>query len=88
MTGAPKVRAMQRIAELEGESRGIYSGAVGWWAADGSFDLAVVIRSLVYDAAAARLSYHVGGAITWDSDPAEEYAESELKAGAIRALWG
>ena len=88
MTGAPKVRAMQRIAELEGEGRGIYSGAVGWWQPGAGFDLAVVIRSLVYDAAAQRLSYHVGGAITWDSDPAEEYAESELKAGAIRELWG
>jgi para-aminobenzoate synthetase component I len=87
MTGAPKVRAMKLIDSLEGQGRGIYSGAVGYLGPNGTLDLQVVIRSLVYDHQTKHLCYHVGGAIVWDSDPAAEYAESILKAEAIRALW-
>jgi para-aminobenzoate synthetase component I len=88
MTGAPKVRACELIAEYEGLSRGVYSGALGYIAPSDDFDFNVVIRSLVYDAGAHQMSYHVGGAITWDSDPEAEYAETLLKAKAIAGLFG
>ncbi|MEY3444605.1 MAG: hypothetical protein RLZZ519_2886 [Bacteroidota bacterium] len=87
MTGAPKVRACERIAQYERLSRGVYSGSLGYFAKNGDFDWNVVIRSLVYDAANGQMSYHVGGAITWDSDPAAEYAETLLKAKAIAGLF-
>ncbi|MBP6640592.1 MAG: chorismate-binding protein, partial [Bacteroidia bacterium] len=87
MTGAPKVRACELIAQYERLSRGVYSGSLGYFAANGDFDWNVVIRSLVYDANSGQMSYHVGGAITWDSDPAAEYAETLLKAKAIAGLF-
>jgi para-aminobenzoate synthetase component 1 len=87
MTGAPKIRACELIAQYERLSRGVYSGGLGYFAPDGGFDFNVVIRSLVYDASAHRISYHVGGAITWDSVPEEEYAETILKAKAIEGLF-
>ena len=83
MTGAPKVRAMQIIDELEASRRGVYSGSVGFFQPNGDFDLNVVIRSLLYNAATPRISMHVGGAITSLSDPANEYAECLLKAEAM-----
>ena len=83
MTGAPKVRAMQIIDELEASRRGVYSGSVGFFQPNGDFDLNVVIRSLLYNAATPRISMHVGGAITSLSDPASEYAECLLKAEAM-----
>jgi para-aminobenzoate synthetase component 1 len=85
MTGAPKVRAMQLIEQLEPVRRGPYAGAFGWLAPDGSCDLAVVIRTAVVTRGRAYL--HVGGAIVADSTPADEYAESLLKARTVaRAL--
>lgn len=87
MTGAPKVRACELIAQYERLSRGVYSGALGYIAPSADFDWNVVIRSLVYDARAHQMSYHVGGAITWDSDPKAEYAETLLKAKAIAGLF-
>lgn len=87
MTGAPKVRACELIAQYEPVARGIYSGALGYIAPGGDFDFNVVIRSLVYDHVEKRMSYHVGGAITWDSDPQAEYAETLLKAKAIEGLF-
>jgi para-aminobenzoate synthetase component 1 len=87
MTGAPKVRTCELIAQYERSARGIYAGAFGYIAPGGDFDLNVVIRSLAYDATTQQLSYHVGGAITWDSDPAAEYAETILKATAISRLF-
>ena len=83
MTGAPKVRAMEIIDELEASRRGVYSGSVGFFKPNGDFDLNVVIRSLLYNAAAPRISMHVGGAITSLSDPLSEYAECLLKAEAM-----
>jgi para-aminobenzoate synthetase component 1 len=83
MTGAPKVRAMQIIDELEASRRGVYSGSVGFFQPNGDFDLNVVIRSLLYNAATPRISMHVGGAITSLSDPASEFAECLLKAEAM-----
>jgi para-aminobenzoate synthetase component 1 len=85
ITGAPKVRAMEIIAELEGESRGPYCGALGWIGADGAADLNVMIRTaaLVREGAAWRVEVRSGGAIVIESDPDEELAETRAKAGAL-----
>ncbi|MFT5862509.1 MAG: para-aminobenzoate synthetase component 1 [Flavobacteriales bacterium] len=84
MTGAPKVSAMKIIEELEESKRGLYSGAVGYFAPDGDFDFNVIIRSILYNEAEGYISYSVGGAITAQSDPDKEYAECLLKAHAMR----
>lgn len=82
ITGAPKVRAMQIIRELEGELRGLYTGALGWIGGGGEFHLAVAIRTLTVEAdGVAR--YGVGSGIVWDSVPSAEYAECLLKARYI-----
>lgn len=86
MTGAPKVRSMQLIEQLESSRRGLYSGAIGYFAPDGDFDFNVVIRTLLYDQLRRYLSLQVGGAIVFDSSPEEEYAECVLKAERIREL--
>lgn len=86
MTGAPKIRAMQRIDELEASRRGVYSGAIGYITPDGDFDFNVVIRSIFYNAADHYASFSVGSAITYEADPAQEYAECLLKANAMRAV--
>lgn len=86
MTGAPKVKAMELIEQHEESKRGLFSGAIGYITPDGDFDFNVVIRSLLYNAATQYLSYHVGGAITYDSVPEEEYKECILKASAIEQL--
>lgn len=83
MTGAPKVRAMQIIEELECTKRGVYSGALGFIAPDGNFDFNVVIRSIVYNAQRNYLSLMVGGAITDKSDPEEEYEETQVKLRSV-----
>ncbi len=83
ITGAPKVRAMEIIAELESAPRGPYCGAFGWFDDGGAMDLAVAIRTLaVADGLAV---VHAGGGITADSDPAAEYDETLVKAGPILA---
>lgn len=86
MTGAPKIRAMQLIDDLESSRRGLYSGAVGFITPDGDFDFNVVIRSILYDAQSEYASFSVGSAITYDADPAQEYAECLLKARAMREV--
>jgi anthranilate/para-aminobenzoate synthase component I len=78
MTGAPKLRTMQIIADVETSPRGIYSGAVGWLLDDGSADLGIVIRTLVHRP--GRYSLGTGGGITVRSDCDEEYAETQWKA--------
>jgi para-aminobenzoate synthetase len=79
MTGAPKLRTMEIVEEVEATPRGAYSGAFGWVSGDGRADLGVVIRSLL---TAGDGSYTVGtgGGITVRSDVAEEYAETRWKA--------
>jgi para-aminobenzoate synthetase component I len=88
MTGAPKVMAMQLIEQYEESKRGLFSGAMGYITPDGDFDFNVVIRSLLYNAQNKYLSYHVGGAITYDSVAQEEFDECMVKALAINSLWG
>lgn len=83
MTGAPKLRTMEIIDELEGEARGAYSGAIGWFGCSGACDLSVAIRTIVLGA--GRASIGAGGAIVVDSDPEEEIAEMLLKAAAPAA---
>jgi para-aminobenzoate synthetase component I len=83
MTGAPKMRVMEEIDKLEDSSRGLYSGAVGYFTPDGNFDFNVVIRSIIYDSENRKLSFHVGSAITYDSDPEYEYNECLLKAETL-----
>ncbi|MDO7875959.1 anthranilate synthase component I family protein [Hymenobacter sp. ASUV-10] len=80
MTGAPKIRAMQLIEHYESTRRGLYSGSIGCVWPDGSFDFNVVIRSLQYRRDTGYLSFQVGSAITYDSDPEREYEECLLKA--------
>lgn len=86
MTGAPKIRAMQLIDELERSRRGLYSGTVGFITPEGDFDFNVVIRSIFYQAQRHYAAFSVGSAITYDADPAQEYAECLLKAQAMRAV--
>jgi len=80
VTGAPKIRTMEIIRELEGRPRGVYTGAIGYIAPDGSAQFSVGIRTAVIDVAAERVTYGVGSGIVWDSDPAAEYQECLLKA--------
>jgi len=89
MTGAPKVRAMQLIDELENTRRGLYSGTLGFITPEGDFDFSVVIRTIFYNASTKYLSFQVGSAITDKSDPEQEYQECLLKAKAlVQALNG
>lgn len=86
MTGAPKLRAQQLIAELEQCERGIYSGVAGWIGKDGSLEMAMNIRCLVFEN--GQVTIGVGGGITSDSDPAAEFAEIQLKAQALLSVLG
>ncbi|HDP54442.1 MAG TPA: aminodeoxychorismate synthase component I, partial [Bacteroidetes bacterium] len=86
MTGAPKVSAMKLIEKYERTKRGIYSGAIGYVDPQGNFDFNVVIRSLLYNKKSRYLSFTVGGAITSQSNPENEYNECLLKAKAIEQV--
>ena len=88
MTGAPKIRAMQLIEHYENSRRGLYSGSMGCVWPGGNFDFNVVIRSLQYRRDTGYLSFQVGSAITYDSDPEREYAECLLKGQALLELLG
>ena len=84
VTGAPKQAALDFIAALEPVSRGVYCGAVGWVDADRrQGDLNVAIRTFWLED--GERSFGTGGAITWDSDPEGEWAETELKARRLLA---
>lgn len=81
VSGAPKVRAMQIIDELEKEKRGVYAGSVGYFAADGSMDTCIVLRTaLVKD---GKMYVQAGAGIVADSNPKSEQAECENKAKAL-----
>lgn len=86
MTGAPKLRTMAIIDELEAGARGVYSGAVGYFSLGGAVDLSVVIRTLVVQGETLR--YGVGGAIVALSDSEEEHVETVVKAAPVLRLLG
>ncbi|MDQ3510233.1 MAG: aminodeoxychorismate synthase component I [Pseudomonadota bacterium] len=90
ITGCPKVRCMQIIAELEGEGRGAYTGAMGWLNRDGDLDLNILIRSAELEDAVeggSQLRFRTGAGIVFDSDPQRELDETRAKArGMLRAL--
>jgi len=87
ITGAPKIRAMELLETLEPVRRGPYTGAAGWIGPDGAMQTSILIRSFVADG--ARLTLHVGGGITWRSDPAAEWQETVDKArGPLGAIGG
>jgi para-aminobenzoate synthetase component I len=87
VTGAPKLAAVDAIRHLEPVPRGPYCGAVGWVDADrGVGDLNVAIRTFWFEG--GEVHFGTGGAITWDSDPAREWAETELKAARLLEVAG
>ncbi len=81
ITGAPKIRAMEIIAELERAPRGVYCGAIGYLSVTGDMDMNIPIRTVTLQDGIA--SFHAGAGIVWDSDPAAEYDETLAKARAL-----
>ena len=81
VTGAPKIRAMEIIEELEPTRRGIYCGAIGYISFSGDMDTSVAIRTLVFSGGRAYLQ--TGGAVVYDSEPAAEYEETLAKVKAV-----
>ncbi|HEX5823694.1 MAG TPA: anthranilate synthase component I family protein [Candidatus Limnocylindrales bacterium] len=87
ITGAPKIRAMEILRELEPTRRGPYTGALGWMGPDGAMATSILIRTFVADG--TRLTLHVGGGITWQSDVAAEWDETVAKAhGPLSSIGG
>jgi|Deesub1362A_J573_1020465.scaffolds.fasta_scaffold00069_97 para-aminobenzoate synthetase component 1 len=86
ITGAPKIRAMEIIEELEPVPRGVYTGAIGYFSFDGRLDLNIAIRTIILRNAHAW--FHAGGGIVADSDPEAEYQETLDKARALFAALG
>ena len=81
LSGAPKIRAMQIIDELESESRDAYGGAVGYFSYNGDMDMAITIRTFEIDG--KQVSVQAGAGIVADSDPETEYDETRHKAKAL-----
>ncbi|MEO6390447.1 MAG: aminodeoxychorismate synthase component I, partial [Pyrinomonadaceae bacterium] len=86
ITGAPKIRAMEIIDELEPSPRGLSMGAIGYFGFDGTADLNVAIRTMTIRKGIAK--FNVGGGIVADSEPAAEYDESMVKARSLMAALG
>jgi anthranilate synthase component 1 len=82
VSGAPKVRAMQIIDELEPEKRGVYGGGVGYFAANGEMDMCIALRTAVLKG--GQLYTQAGGGVVYDSDPEAEWLESVNKSRALR----
>lgn len=87
VTGAPKPRTMAIIKQLEGQPRGIYTGAIGLLSPDGDAVFNVAIRTLVVDARNGAATFNVGGGITWDSTADGEYEECGLKTKFLTHRW-
>jgi len=83
ITGAPKIRAMQIIDELEPDARGAYSGAIGWIGINGDLDLSIAIRTALFDGTHGVAHYHAGSGIVADSIPEKEHEETLHKAAAF-----
>jgi anthranilate synthase component 1 len=83
VSGAPKVRAMEIIDELEPEKRGVYGGGVGYFSSNGDMDMCIALRTAVLKD--QKLYIQAGGGVVYDSDPEAEYQETVNKARAIRA---
>jgi len=83
VTGAPKIRTMQIIRELEPFPRGVYCGAIGWIAPGRKARFNVAIRTAVIDDKKQDASYHIGSGVIWDSTPENEYKECLLKAAVL-----
>ncbi|MGH7519957.1 MAG: aminodeoxychorismate synthase component I [Gemmatimonadales bacterium] len=81
VTGAPKIRAMEIIAELERAPRGLYCGAIGYVSTTGAMDFNIPIRTIVLRDGVA--TFHAGAGIVWDSEPAAEYQETLAKARTL-----
>jgi anthranilate synthase component 1 len=81
VSGAPKVRAMEIIAELERDRRGTYAGCVGYFDLAGNMDTAISIRTMVVKDGVCHIQ--AGGGIVYDSEPHFEFGETENKAGAL-----
>jgi len=92
ITGAPKIRAMEIIDELEPTRRGVYTGSIGWLGFTGDMDLNIAIRTFVVKDGAASASktayFQVGGGIVADSDPEAEYEETLHKGRALMVVLG
>lgn len=82
VSGAPKIRAMQIIDELEGNSRGVYAGAVGYFGWKGDLDTCIALRTAVLES--GKLHIQAGGGVVLDSDPEYEYQETLHKARALK----
>ncbi|WP_170442812.1 anthranilate synthase component I [Ruegeria arenilitoris] len=82
VSGAPKVRAMQIIDELEPEKRGVYGGGVGYFSAGGDMDMCIALRTAIVKD--QKLYIQAGGGVVYDSDPEAEYMETVHKSNAIR----
>ncbi len=83
VTGAPKVRTMEIVRELEGHPRGVYTGAIGHVRPDGSARFTVAIRTAVVDRVGGRVEFGVGSGIVWDSVAGDEYDECLLKGSVL-----
>ncbi len=83
VSGAPKVRAMEIIDELEPEKRGVYGGGVGYFSAGGDMDMCIALRTAVVKD--AKLYVQAGGGVVYDSDPESEFMETVNKSKALRA---
>ncbi len=86
ITGAPKIRAMEIIDEVEPVARGLYTGSIGYWSFTGHSDFNIVIRTAVLQRGKAY--FHAGGGIVADSDPEAEYAETIAKAQGLLQMLG
>jgi para-aminobenzoate synthetase component 1 len=86
MTGAPKKKVMELIEKYETVPRGLFSGTIGYITPEGDFDFNVIIRSLFYNQTKKHLAYFAGGGITINSNPIQEFEETNVKVSAIEKI--